>query len=108
MSSREATKAFTAATSIGAFVKMPSELNVMTLISGRVRAKVDRSRKTATHGWEGGKSAARQSMAIKPRLFPFSHVPYTNWAHRCEEDEKEISVSVIALIHNTQKDKCTA
>ncbi len=56
MSSRPAMNAFTAATLMGAFVKMPSALNVITLISGRVCASVESSWKTARHGCESGKT----------------------------------------------------
>ena len=53
MSLRAATNALTAATSMGAFVKMPSELNATTLTSGAcVRAMAERSQKTARQGWE--------------------------------------------------------
>ena len=57
MSSRATMKALTAATSMGAFVNIPSELNVMTLMSGRVCASVERSRKTARHGWENARES---------------------------------------------------
>ena len=87
MSSRPATNVFTAATSTGAFVKMPSELNVMTLMSARVCASVERSRKTARHGWE---KRASQSKVIKPCM---SHIACTLHQLRAAKQREDLGVS---------------
>ena len=79
MSSRRATNRLTAGASMGALVKMPSELNVIILISGCERAMPERSRKTARHGWECHGTGSLVSRRQLSRVCPILHSPCTTY-----------------------------